>query len=124
MNETNAYQQAVMKVVDFIGSTNKTNSVCVKSNSTDDVDSCLATNRKKEPVFREFIYDMLDNKVELYYDEAIISGAEHVGVSPVTAKRYLEKMLSALGNLKRVHELCKNVPVVYKPGHDRKCNTS
>jgi hypothetical protein len=69
--------------------------VCVKS----DEESSLTINRKKEPMFHEYVRERIREEVAPILTELINSGAQKIGVSPVTIKRYLDKMLSNEGDL-------------------------
>lgn len=57
----------------------------------------LQVSRNKEPIFRKFVYDTLDRVGYALLEELIYSGAEIAEISPVTAKRYLDKMCSRMG---------------------------
>lgn len=57
----------------------------------------LQVSRNKEPIFREYVYSILDQGKYLSEKELVNSGAEVADISPVTAKRYLEKMCSGEG---------------------------
>ena len=61
----------------------------------------IRVNQSKEPKFREFVYGKINTKGSEDYRELIISGAENVGISPITAKRYLDKMCSDEGKLEK-----------------------
>lgn len=63
--------------------------------------AAISTNRVKEPLFRGYVYEKLDSDGSLDYKELIYSGAEEVGISPATAKRYLDKMCSKEGKLEK-----------------------
>ncbi len=56
-------------------------------------------NREYEPGYRHWLYDTLRTTKEgrILLHEAINSGSEKVGCSPMTAKRYLAKICSKLG---------------------------
>jgi hypothetical protein len=77
--------------------------LCVKCGgkiNCDETNSCVYINRKKEPEFRKFIVDYLKNIGEGFHINVLINaGAEKIGISTVTAKRYMNKMLSREGEL-------------------------
>jgi hypothetical protein len=62
----------------------------------------LRASRLFEPLFRGWVFEQLlpNAVVELTFNEAMFGGAEHVGCSPQTAYRYLQKMLAHNGPLK------------------------
>ena len=57
----------------------------------------LMTSRLKEPQFRKFVYHELNERGVVPQNDLIYSGSEDVGISPVTANRYLSKMCSSRG---------------------------
>lgn len=63
----------------------------------------LQNSKKNEPLFRKYVYQRLnenDNR-PLPEKDLINGGAEHVGNSPVTCQRYMNKMCSLEGPLQR-----------------------
>ena len=54
-------------------------------------------NTKSEPLFCHWIDKTLRKEHRILYDDAINSGAQMAGCSPVTAKRYLDKLTSSVG---------------------------
>ena len=73
----------------------------------------LEVSRKKEPLFRRFVAHEINDRGVVPERELINSGAEHVGVSPVTTKRYLDKMCSLFGIFQR-KQLGSTISVQYK----------
>lgn len=63
----------------------------------------LRQSRRKENRFRRFVYERLQNAKNKRWEESdlINSGAEAVDISTTTAGRYLNKMCSTVGVLKR-----------------------
>lgn len=64
----------------------------------------IKLNRDKEPEYRSYIFSSIigingEVKDYLSIDEAIYGGAEKVHISPVTARRYLQKLTSGEGPL-------------------------
>jgi hypothetical protein len=58
-------------------------------------------NREKEPWFRSELFNrILTSKEPVVLDEAIFGISEKIGISPITARRYLQKMTSADGPLR------------------------
>ncbi len=66
-------------------------------------------NKSKEPKYRKFVYDHLDESGSIDYDDAIYSGSEIIGVSPETSKRYIRKMCSKGGRLEKF----RHIPLGY-----------
>jgi len=85
------------------------------------VDECVSENEKselqvsrtKEPQFRKFVAHEINERVRVPERELINSGAEHIGVSPVTTKRYLDKLCSAFGIYQRIKSV-STIVVEYK----------
>ena len=73
----------------------------------------LMTSRLKEPQFRKFVYHELNEIQEVPENDLIYSGSEDIGISPVTAKRYLSKMCSSRGTCERVLRV-KTAMIRYK----------
>jgi len=87
--------------------------VCVRESATQAI-SELEESRKKEPKFRKYIaHEINENEVALE-EELINSGAEVIGISPVTAKRYMNKICSKAGIYQRF-ETPKGTYVEFKP---------
>ena len=64
--------------------------------------SALSVNRMKEQRYRKHIYRKIINDENSHYKRLIVSSAEFIGISPVTSKRYLDKMCSEEGILHRL----------------------
>jgi len=73
----------------------------------------LETSRAKEPLFRKFIFHEINEYTESPERELLNSGSEDVGISPITAKRYLDKLCSSRGVCERVTRV-KTVMIRYK----------
>ena len=67
----------------------------------------------KEPLFRRFIYHELNEYGTVPEYDLINSGAEHADISPVTSKRYLNKMCSSVGLLIR-KKVVQTITIQYK----------
>ena len=63
--------------------------------------TALSVNRMKERGYRRYVYDRIINSSNVDYKRLIISSAEFMSISPVTSKRYLDKMCSSEGILSR-----------------------
>ena len=85
---------------------------CVSEEETHD-QSELEVSRLREPFFRKYAYHLVNEQKTVPEIDIINSGAEHVSISPVTAKRYLNKMCSSIGLLERKH-IGKSINIQYK----------
>ena len=63
----------------------------------------LQVNRRKEVRFRLYVYEKISESKNLKLEEhdLINSAAEDIGISPITARRYLDKICSSAGVLTR-----------------------
>ncbi len=87
--------------------------MCVNENESQDNMTELEINRTKEPQFKKYVAHRINENDSVQEKDLIYSGAEHVGISPVTAKRYLDKMCSSTGILKR-KQVGKKIIIDYK----------
>lgn len=69
--------------------------MCERSRS----ETSLRVNRSREPAFRKYIYEQIIRHGSWPWKRLMISGAEKTRVSTITAKRYLDKMVSNEGTL-------------------------
>jgi len=92
--------QILCRACNFLKNPRRPLDQCVRTSGSE----TLYTNRVKEPRFREYVYSRLEDERYLEYDKVIYDGAEEVGISPETAKRYLRKMCSDSGKLERVRQ--------------------
>lgn len=63
---------------------------------------------EKEPLYVSWLYDNIDRKAGLTFWQALYEGSDRIGISPVTARRYLMKKLATtfkLGPGPRGHKL-------------------
>ena len=74
----------------------------------------IQINKEKEQLFRKFVYHELNEYGRIPEHDLINSGAEDVGISPVTAKRYLDKMCSSRGLCKKITSISTTI-IQYKP---------
>lgn len=58
----------------------------------------MVVNNSKEPFFRKYIHGIIDIKGKIEWEDAVDGGAEFIGISVETAKRYLRKMVSSKGD--------------------------
>ena len=75
-------------------------SECLNEDETE-----LQKSQRSEPFFRKFVIHEINELHEVPEHELINSGSEDVGISPVTAKRYLNKMCSSRGILQRINRV-------------------
>jgi len=75
-------------------------SECLNEDETE-----LQKSRRSEPLFKSFVMHVLNELEEAPELDLIYSGAEDVDISPVTAKRYLNKMCSSRGILQRINRV-------------------
>ncbi|WP_148680160.1 hypothetical protein [Nitrosopumilus maritimus] len=66
----------------------------------------IQINRRKEVRFRLYAYQQISESENLRVEEhdLINSAAEKINISPITARRYLDKICSSAGVLKRVDD--------------------
>jgi len=86
--------------------------MCVSEEESPD-QSELEVSRTKEPSFRKFVCHQISEEKSIPEQELINSGSEYSGISPVTAKRYLNKMCSKVGIYQR-RKIGRTVIVEYK----------
>ena len=76
--------------------------VCESVSGPFDNPSEIKINRAKEPLFRKYAEEEVKANGQVLEQELINSGAEKLGLSPITTKRYVVKMCSVLGILQRI----------------------
>ena len=87
--------------------------MCVNKENNSRFDS-ISINQEKEPKFREYVYGEVQKTGSALWDDLVDAGAEFVGVSIETAKRYMRKMISKTGKLEKTHTFSLGWAVVYK----------
>lgn len=68
----------------------------------------LRINQDKEPLYFAWLYENVDRQAGLTFWDALYEGSDRIGISPVTARRYLMKKLATtfkLGPGPRGHKL-------------------
>lgn len=78
-----------------------------------DASAEIRLNRVSEPEFRRWLNLRLLKEGRVLLSDAISGGAEHCQISTMTARRYLQKMLSSEGSL----TVLEKVWIVVKPEH-------
>ena len=86
---------------------------CVSVSKKTSEDS-ISINRQKEPQFRKFVSAEVKRKGQIFWDALVASGAEIVGISVETARKYLVKMTSEYGELQIVQVVGSGEIVEYK----------
>jgi len=87
--------QLLCRSCDYLrNKTSEHDDLCVKQET--DQETCLSINRKKEPIFRRNVYDELLECDGRLCTEIIYEQAEELCMSPVTTKRYLNKMIKGM----------------------------
>ncbi len=74
----------------------------------------MKANLYLEGKFRDYILNHIKAVGSYYTKEAINGGAEFVGFSPNTARRYLDKMLSSHGPLAEITDSTRRSVLVFK----------
>ena len=72
--------------------------VCVSVSEEWAEHSELKENRRLEPLFRQWVWQKMNEKNPRRIDYIINAGAEHIGASTETTKRYIRKMTSDEGD--------------------------
>lgn len=98
-NNTHTNLQILCKSCNYLKNSRKEPlDLCVK----EDNNSCISINRKKEPQFKEFLFGEIERKDAVKLKNIINLGAAAVDISPVTAKRYLDKLTVEGGELMEI----------------------
>ena len=75
-------------------------------------------NQTMEPKYRAWVQERTTRTSKpLYFEEAVYGGAEAIGISPITARRYLSKMTSPQGGFLLIVHIVDGRPrkeIVYK----------
>ncbi len=92
--------------------------LCERKEESGD-ESELQNSKKNEPLFRDYVFSRLneDSRKAIPEKEITYGGAEYVGNSPITCQRYLFKMCSSEGPLRRWRAV-KTIVVGYKKEWD------
>lgn len=87
--------------------------LCVSESVIDGRITEIDINRRKESLFRKEVYHMINEFREVPQNEIINGISEAIGISPATAKRYLDKMCSGRGTLERINRV-RTILIRYK----------
>jgi len=74
----------------------KKDSVC-ESSGPIETPTEIEVNRNKEPLFKRYVAHEINESGPVPEQDLIYSGAEKLGLSPITTARYLKKMVSKEG---------------------------
>jgi len=74
---------------------------CVSECETLDQTSELAVNRLKEPMFKKYVATRINESGKVPEEDLVNASAERLDLSPVTTKRYLNKLCSSDGIYER-----------------------
>lgn len=74
----------------------------------------ISINRQKEPQFRKYVYAEIRERGQVLWETLVSSGAEIVGISVETARKYLVKMTSDYGALQIVDGVGMGETVEYR----------
>jgi len=96
-NNSNENFQLLCRACNYLKNPRRPVDVCESVEGAQAGADELLTSRLKEPQFRKFVYHELNERGEVPQNDLIYSGSEDVGISPVTANRYLSKMCSSRG---------------------------
>jgi len=73
----------------------------------------LEINKTKEPQFKKYVAQRINENSFAHEKDLINSSAEVLSLSPMTTKRYLDKICSCEGIYKRVRRSSYNI-IMYK----------
>ena len=88
--------QLLCRACNYLKNPRRPLDLCVSEDVSEDKNE-LQTSRRTEPQFRKFVFHELNERGEVPEKDLIYSGAEDVGISSITAERYLKKMCSSRG---------------------------
>ncbi len=111
-NNKNENLQLLCRACNYLKNPRRPLDLCVREGEAE-VQSELEVSKLKEPAFRKFVHQQLYEQHEIPEKELVNSACEVVGISPVTGKRYLDKMCSSMGTLKRTTSV-KTILVSFK----------
>lgn len=77
----------------------------------------IQINLTKEPMFKKFVAQQINELTYVEESDLINSGAESLGLSPITTKRYLNKMCSTAGIYERA-KIGSTIVIRYKRDHN------
>lgn len=111
-NNNDANLQILCRTCNYLKNPRRPLDLCERGRETED-QSELEVNRLKEPAFRKFVYQQLNERSKIPEKDLINSSCEVIGLSPITGKRHLDKMCSSTGTLRRFTSV-KTVVIMFK----------
>jgi len=87
--------------------------MCVNENETQNEMSELEINKTKEPQFKKYVAQQVNENGSVQEKDLINSSAEVLSLSPMTTKRYLDKICSSEGIYQRVKRVSDRI-IKYK----------
>jgi len=87
--------------------------MCVNESESQDNMTELEINKTKEPQFKKYVAQRINENGSVQEKDLINSSAEVLSLSPMTTKRYLEKICSCEGIYKRV-KVGSDYVIMYK----------
>ena len=78
--------------------------MCVNENDSQDNMTELEINKTKEPQFKKYVAQRINENGSVQEKDLINSSAEVLSLSPMTTKRYLDKICSCEGIYQRVRK--------------------
>lgn len=90
----------------------------VSENEAPDIETEIEINRVCEPQFKRYACQRRNEEGPVEEKDLMNAGAEAVGVSPVTTKRYLDKMCSSHGIFQR-KKIGRKIVIDYKLDIDK-----
>ena len=86
-------------------------------NYMEEAPATMQANFLYEMTFRQWLLDKIAKHGSFLKQDAIDAGAEVIGCSPVTTKRYLDKLTSAAGVLQETRDMIGGTYLIFKPGY-------
>jgi hypothetical protein len=100
-NNDPANLQFLCRSCNYLKNPRKPVDECVSVSEGEYETSELSVNRLKEPMFKKYVATRINESGKVPETDLINAGAEHLDISPVTTKRYLNKLCSSAGIYER-----------------------
>ncbi|MGI0022982.1 MAG: HNH endonuclease signature motif containing protein [Nitrososphaeraceae archaeon] len=110
-NNSSNNLQLLCRRCNYLKNPRRPDDLCVRD-ERDLTRPIMRLKNDKEHEFREFVKEEINKKEIIPYRDLLNAGAEYMDISPITSKRYLDKMCSSVGYL-----IKKNGNVKFKPEH-------
>jgi hypothetical protein len=92
--------QLLCRACNYLKNPRRPLDLCERGGEIED-QSELGVSKLKQPAFRKYVFQLLNEQPKIPEKDLINSACEVVDISPVTGKRYLDKMCSSEGTLRR-----------------------